>query len=162
LLGDIPDDELDMRILSDGDREMFFLLAEGLGTHDRDILEEPERMRIPDAVWSESVYDIECIGMDICRREDTLDRECFLREIGDIMDTCDLSIHLFLKCWDSRCLDGESCSLTMPTISHKKFFALIEELDEIAPLRSSTGSDGEFFWDFGFLPTVGEARWGIF
>ena len=33
----------------------------------------------------------------------------------------------------------------MSSISDKKLFAFIQELDQVAPLRSSTRSDGEFF-----------------
>ena len=75
--------------------------------------------------------------------EGTLDIEDFFREIGDIVSSRDRLPHCLLESRDSLRLDREPCSLTMSTISDKKMLALIQELDKIAPLRSTTGSDGE-------------------
>lgn len=76
-------------------------------------------------------------------REGTLDIEDFFREIGDIVSSRDRLPHCLLERRDSLSLDREPCGLTMPTISDKKLSALIQELDQVTPLRSTTGSDGE-------------------
>ena len=75
--------------------------------------------------------------------EGTLDIEDFFREIRGIVYSGDRFPHCLLELGYSLRLYRESCSLTMSSISDEKVFALIEELDQIAPLRSTTGSDGE-------------------
>jgi hypothetical protein len=77
--------------------------------------------------------------------EGTFYIEDFFREIGDIVSPRDRLPHCLLERRDSLRLDREPCSLTMPTISDKKMLALIQELEQIAPLRSTTRSDREFF-----------------
>ena len=71
-------------------------------------------------------------------REGTLDIEDLFREIGDIVSSRDRLPHCLLERRDSLRLDRESRCLTMPTISDKKMFALIQELDQVAPFWSST------------------------
>ncbi len=124
---------------------MFFLLSEGFGICDRHILEEPEGTRIADTIRSESVDRYQSADGDLMMGEGTLDIEDFFREIGDIVSSRDRLPHCLLESRDSLRLDREPCSLTMSTISDKKMLALIEELDQITPLGSSTRSYGEFF-----------------
>ena len=160
-VGGIPEEELEFWFFDDRDGEVFFLLSEGFGRRDRHILEEPEGTRIADAIGTESVDRCQSSHGDLMVREGTLDIEYFFREIGDIVSSRDRLPHCLLERRYSLRLDREPCSLTMSTISDKKMLAFIQELDQIAPLRSTTGSDGEFFFDFGFLPIIGEVRRGI-
>ena len=78
----------------------------------------------------------------MCWEEGTLYIEDLFREIGRIMDSRDRFPHSFFEFRYSACFDRESCCLAMTAISDKKMLAFIEELDQIAPLRSTTGSDG--------------------
>ena len=120
-------------------------MSERLGARDRHILDDPKWARIAYAIWSESVDVFESSYGDSRYREDALDIEDFFREICYIVCPRYSSVHGFSELGYSVSFYGESRSLTMPTISDKKMLALIQELDQIAPFRSTTGSDGEFF-----------------
>jgi 3-methyladenine DNA glycosylase Tag len=50
--------------------------------------------------------------------------------------------------FETICLDGESCGLSMSTISDKKVLAFIEELYKVAPFWRTTACDESYYISF--------------
>ncbi len=139
-----PCHELDIWIRGETELEVFAFFSERVTFQNRLILEEEEGFAIPDTKWAKSVdsrYVFECeIRPSI---EDTLDVDGFHREISDVMDQGEFSIHHLFECFDLLGLDRESSCLSVSTIADKELTTSIEKFDYVAPLRGATGGDRE-------------------
>lgn len=116
------------------------------------ILEEEEWLTIADTEWTESIDDIYILQSEVFSRiEYTLDIHHTLGEVVDIMHRCELGNESLLELWYFGLFDGESCRLSMSSISHEEVASIIEELYHITPIRRTTRGNRECLWMFDNL-----------
>ncbi len=139
----IPEEEFEWWIFGNSYGKMFFILSERLNVCDSNVFEYEEWFRIPNAEWSKMIDIFQCFYSYLCWTKGTFNRKDFVWKILYIMYTGYLFPHGSLEFIYFICFDRESSCLTMTTISHKIFFAIIEKFDEIAPFWRSTRSNRE-------------------
>ena len=123
---------------------MFSLFSEGICFEDRLVFEEKEWPPIPNTEWAESINDHNILEGEFTRGiESTFDFDSFFWEISNIMDSREFRIDCLSECIELISLDGEARSLSMSSEPDEIFSTGFEKFDDIAPLRRTTGCNGE-------------------
>jgi hypothetical protein len=120
------------------------LFSERITRENRLILEEKKWLLIPDTKGSESINHIEIRERPISLQvEDTLDLQSPLREVMLVMSRTKGMMKTLTQKWYLLRLDRETGCLSMSPVSHEEISARIKQLDDITPLGTPTGCDGE-------------------